>query len=156
MINKRTEQKMAKELATFWDKTHPLSAQNDKLFKTLVPSSGACKTLQGELLRASCKISYDWFNNGWGCNNWSGAVLFLNQYFKELPVQPTAAKLAAFNKSLNRVYDFSHGERVKGRITDRSAEKHVTKIHEIVVETLLANKDAIANSVDMWDLKERG
>lgn len=143
---------MAKEILTFWDKTNPLSQQFSDLFDKLIPRSGHCATLQGELLSASSKISYDWFNNGWGCNNWSGAVLFLNQYFKDLPIQPTAVELDAFYKSLNRVYDFSHGERVKGRITDNSATKHVTLIQEIVVKAILANPTPIANTVDMWSM----
>lgn len=144
---------MAKEILTFWDNTHPLSAQNEALNDALVPMQGPCETLQGELLRSATKINYDWFNNGWGCNNWSGAVRCLDMFFQFLPVQPSAERIAELKKSLARVYQFSHGENVT--ISDRSATNHVTKILEIVVEALLANPKPIQNSTDWLTLNER-
>lgn len=44
----------------------------------LVPSSGACDTVEGELLRAVSKIYYDAYNNDGG-NNMSGPLRYLKE-----------------------------------------------------------------------------
>lgn len=140
------------ELATFWDETHPLSAAYQELSNKLIPEEGKCETLQGEFLRASNKISWDWFNNGWGCNNWSGAVVFLKKFFKELPVQPDAEVLTKLKKELNYVYEYSHGE--PPPVDDDRADIAVTTIHEIVVQAIIDNPEPILNTRDMWDFSE--
>lgn len=38
------------------------------LYERLVPESGKCETLEGELLRAVSRIYYDYTNNGFGNN----------------------------------------------------------------------------------------
>jgi hypothetical protein len=140
------------EIATFWNQEHPLSVKAQELFDTLVPTIGSCTTLQGELLRASTRIGYDWFNNGWGCNNWSGAVVFLRTHFSDLPIQPDATVLAEFHQRLNYVYDYSHGEPCVG--DSDFADAYVTKIHEIVVNAILANPEPIPSPGDMFDCQE--
>lgn len=65
---------------SFWNETHPLSAACTALTEELVPSEGNCATIEGEILRAANRITYDWYNNGFGCNNWSGAIYFLEEY----------------------------------------------------------------------------
>lgn len=136
----------------FWDKTHPLSATADALYDKLIPSSGSCSTLQGELLRASSKIGYDWYNNGWGCNNWSGAVCFLQEHAARLSAKRTPAEITAFEDALMRVSYYSHGESM-GR-TNEWADKQVTIIHAFVVQCLIDNPVAIENTLDMWDWQE--
>jgi hypothetical protein len=140
------------ETPTFWNNDHPLSAKSEELFKQLIPFDGNCPSLQGELLRASTKISYDWFNNGWGCNNWSGAVVFLQKFFKDLPVQPAPEVIAKLHHELSYAHEFSHGERAP-RSDDRS-DFAVTTIHEIVVQAVLDNPMLIANTRDMYDFSE--
>ena len=140
------------DIPNFWDKTHRLSAQADQLFEELVPPVGMCNTVQGELLRASSKIGYDWYNNGWGCNNWSGAVRFLQEYTDTMPVQGTSQQIKEFYSALRQVYEYSHGEPVD--IGDSTADRLVTTIHEYVVTCVLANSTMIENTVDMWDLQE--
>lgn len=136
----------------FWDNNHPLAADSTRLYAELVPSSGKCSTLQGELLRASNKISYDWFNNGWGCNNWSGAANFLQEYALDLSSKRTVGECNAFKIALSRVHDFSHGERVS--IKDDDADAIVTTIHAFVVQNVLDNPEPVVNSFDMWDFSE--
>jgi hypothetical protein len=141
-----------KEIPNFWDKTHPLSEKAEALFEQLVPSSGNCTTLQGELLRASSKIGYDWYNNGWGCNNWSGAVIFLRDHIADLPAMAPDAKSDEFHNALREVHEFSHGE--PADISDYRADVLVTAIHEYVVKKILANPEPIPNDKDMWDFGE--
>lgn len=136
----------------FWDKSHPLSIAANSQYDALVPSMGKCSTLQGELLRASSKIGYDWYNNGWGCNNWSGAVVFLRKNASVLSFKRTVEERDAFEKALNVVHDHSHGESVS--ITADEAERVCTVIHEFVVQNNIDNPELKLNMVDMLDLRE--
>lgn len=140
------------ELLNFWDQTHPLSKKAEELYEALVPDSGNCTTLQGELLRASSKIGYDWYNNGWGCNNWSGAVIFLRNHIADLPILAPDANSDEFHNALREVHGYSHGE--PADISDERADRLVTAIHEYVVQKILANPDPIPNEKDMWDFGE--
>jgi hypothetical protein len=140
-------------IPTFWGADHPLSAKANELYDVLVPMDGNCGSLQGELLRASTRISYDWFNNGWGCNNWSGAVIFIRKFFSELPVQPSEEILAKLKHELSYVIEYSHGERAPRN--EERAEEAVTIIHEIIVQGLIDNPDLILNTRDMFDFQER-
>ena len=141
-----------KDIPNFWNKDHPLSQQAEELFQELVPISGNCQTLQGELLRASSKIGYDWYNNGWGCNNWSGAVVFLRDHIANLPIMHPEAKTDEFYAALSEVHGFSHGE--PADISDSRADVLVTTIHEYVVSKIMANWQPIPNKMDMWDFDE--
>lgn len=139
-------------IPNFWSQTHPLANKSEELFEQLVPASGNCTTLQGELLRASSKIGYDWYNNGWGCNNWSGAVVFLRDHIADLPIMHADAKSDEFHNALREVYQYSHGE--PADISDGRADQLVTTIHEYVVSKVLANPTPIPNDKDMWDFSE--
>ena len=140
------------EIATFWNEQHPLTKQASDLFDQLVPAEGTSNAVVGELLRASTRIGYDWFNNGWGCNNWSGAVNYIRQNVDELDLD--AEVLAKLNHELNYVYEFSHGEPAPHN-EDR-ANYAVTAIHEIIVQGIRNTSpvDCNNNTVDMFDLSE--
>ena len=60
---------------SYWCKNGKHKEWNTQLSK-LVPLSGKCETLKGEIYRAAVKIYYDFFNNGFG-NNWSAPAQFL-------------------------------------------------------------------------------
>lgn len=136
----------------FWDQDHPLSADYNRLYEDLVPSSGECKTLQGELLRAASKINYDWFNNGWGCNNWSGAVVFLEQNYGFVASGRNEEDLTKYRHALSVAREHSHGERVS--MSNKFIDGAVTTIAAFVTQAILNNPTPIPNEVDMWDLSE--
>lgn len=139
-------------ILTFWAGDHPLTEAGNALSDKLVPEDGHCDTLQGELLRAATKIHWDWFNNGWGCNNWSGAVVFLEEHFRGLPVRPDAESLAKLRSQLSYVREYSHGE--PSPRSDTRATQAVTAILEVVVQSVLDNPEPIPNAVDMHSLVE--
>ena len=141
-------------IKTFWDNNHPLSEQAQALSNKLISSYGHCDSLQGELLRAANKISYDWNNNGWGCNNWSGAVRFIQEKFKTLPHQPEQTVVEQLMKELDYVYDYSHGEPHNLKFGGRTCIS-VAKIQEIIVKAIFANNDLIENTEDMYEYQER-
>jgi hypothetical protein len=136
----------------FWDRTHPLSEAYETFTNALVPAMGSCSSLQGELLRAASRIGYDWYNNGWGCNNWSGAVNMIGKHFHQLPVQPSEDIIDNFDRSLNWVKDFSHGEPAPSN--DAIVEEHVTRLTEVVVQALIDNPEFIPNDIDMFKYQE--
>lgn len=136
----------------FWDQTHPLSADYERLFEQLVPVNGKCETLQGECLRAATKIGYDWYSNGWGCNNWSGAVVFLREHAMVLAAKRSEEERAEFIAALRFCDNFSHGERVTCR--DEDADKKSTVITAFVTQCCLDNPERIVNTLDMWDFSE--
>lgn len=141
------------QIPTFWSGNHPLTAIANNKFGELVKSFGQSDSVQGELLRASTKISYDWFNNGWGCNNWSGAVVYIQQYFSTLPVLPDWEVIVKLTTALDSASCYSHGEPV-GRGRDERIDQLVTTIHEIVVQSVLDNPTLLPNTVDMHTLAE--
>lgn len=139
-------------IKNFWDNTHPLAEIASAKYDELVPARDHCASLQGELIRASTRIGYDWYNNGWGCNNWSGAVQFILARFSNLPNQPSAEIIADLRKNLAIVADYSHGEPC--HINDDLADEVVTKIHEIIIQAVIDNPELIANTTDMFSYQE--
>jgi hypothetical protein len=67
-------------VCSFWANNHPLKDRKDALWDNLIPEADQAETLEGECLRAACRLAYDGFNNGF-CNNYSGAVKFLMEHF---------------------------------------------------------------------------
>jgi hypothetical protein len=52
---------------SYWNETGAYQKEHDSLWKELVPSSGACNTIHGELIRATGRLFYEFCNNG-NCN----------------------------------------------------------------------------------------
>ena len=55
-----------------------MSATFERIFAELVPESGKCDTVAGEMVRAAGRLRHDFYNNGMG-NNTSGALKFLRE-----------------------------------------------------------------------------
>lgn len=52
---------------SYWNNNGVYQEQYDKLYESLVPSSGESDTVHGEMLRAVSRLFYDYCNNG-NCN----------------------------------------------------------------------------------------
>ena len=52
---------------SYWKDSGAYQEEHDRLWKELVPSSGSCDTLHGELIRATSRLFYEFCNNG-NCN----------------------------------------------------------------------------------------
>ena len=55
-----------------------MSATFERIWEELVPREGNCDTVAGEMIRATGRLRYDFYNNGMG-NNTSGALKFLRE-----------------------------------------------------------------------------
>ena len=62
---------------TYWNDRGKYQKEYDELCEKLVPTSGKCDTVAGEILRAASKLLWDFNNNGVGWNNTSGALNYL-------------------------------------------------------------------------------
>ena len=60
---------------TYWHRNGTYQADYDRLLD-LMPMSGKCETVAGEMIRAVSKLGHELYNNGMG-NNSSGAVNYL-------------------------------------------------------------------------------
>lgn len=74
------------ETKSYFMEENPAELFDDyaKLWDKLVPASGKCETVEGELLRAATRLTYDYYNNGFG-NNWSNSYAYLRDFKKNYP-----------------------------------------------------------------------
>lgn len=70
----------------FWNNDHELSKDFNRIWEQYVPMSGATDYIETELLRAANRLIYDWYNNGWGVNNKTAELEFLQNHglFEEI------------------------------------------------------------------------
>lgn len=64
----------------YWDNTGKYETEAAAL-QELVPLNGQCVTFKGEIWRATAKIYWDYYNNGFG-NNWESPAAFLLDHIK--------------------------------------------------------------------------
>ena len=125
----------------YWNETGKNQAEFDRLL-TLMPASGNCETVAGEMIRAANKLGYDYWNNGMG-NNTSGAVNYLDSrgVFDE-----DRANL------FGKIYEYTRG---KLPYHDEF-EQHINDMIDMTVEYILAHPEleTQANTEDMFDYEE--
>jgi len=63
----------------YWDRSSKHYEEYEDLANELVPGTGEADTLQGELLRMIGRLSYDYYNNGFG-NNKEAEARFLDDH----------------------------------------------------------------------------
>jgi len=79
-------------IKTFLNGQHDLVPLAERLNREFIPVEGATLYVESELLRAANRLSWDYYNNGWG-NNMSQAVAYIVEY--HIP-QATNEFIAAF------------------------------------------------------------
>lgn len=108
----------------FWSGTHELSKRANELQSKHVPGSGPAKHLEGELQRASSKIHYDYYNNGFG-NDWSGAHKLLTNHADKLESHHPGVRDA-----LDRLDAYKHGDNYVG-----NSPAHANAVDTLVTAT---------------------
>ena len=63
-MNTKIEKKQTPKGQSYWNETGAYNTEYDILYKQLVPAMGEADTVNGELLRASSRLYYEYFNNG--------------------------------------------------------------------------------------------
>lgn len=125
---------------TYWNQKGKYQKQYDQWADELMPASGACETVAGEMIRAVSKLGYDFYNNGM-CNNTTAALNFLLDkdvidVYTYKAIKPYAGRMSYKGK-----YD--------GDLIQIAIESMVDK----TIEKILANPELLTekNSEDMLD-----
>jgi len=133
---------------TYWNHKGQYQAQYDRLVK-LMPASGRCDTLAGELIRSVSRLGYDFYNNGMG-NNTSGAANFLRD------------RGAISPEVYDTIYPYTRGRLYRGhyqgdelqlaleRAVDQTVE-FITRNPQLV---MMDNKDDMFNYEDEMDYED--
>lgn len=122
-----------------------LEDRNEVLFKKLVPMSGNCDTVEGELLRAANRLCYRWFNDGdywyegYGCETAGPAESFLRQHSPK-----------DIREKVRGVLSRSDGKR------EDEYEKCLSELMETVLGYIEGRGETTApNSLDMLDMESK-
>lgn len=117
--------------------------QFENLWNELIPASGNCETLAGELVRAAGRLQYDFYNNGMG-NNTSGAINFLRHHgiVDEILYQD--------------VHYYTTGRVYNGRYDGDSLHKAIDKVVEQTTHFVILNPVTmtIENEDDMFNYED--
>lgn len=132
----------------YWNNT---PEEFNQLYKKLIPDSGACETLEGELLRSANRLYYDYYNNGFG-NNVSGAENFLRNF------GGSSHKLM---QSLNILHPYTRGanrELHNNPSLEQRVEIALDAMMDVIFYQVLAannNNDFHKSPGDMFDYSEK-
>jgi|694.fasta_scaffold00172_57 hypothetical protein len=122
---------------TYWNSKGKYQAIYETKYESLVPPAGICETEEGEMLRASAKLYYDYYNNGM-CNNTSGPAKFLMIMDEKYGWGLT--------NELHKIYSNSNNEGY-GEV---NLELELEAVVDKVLEHINVNADT-PNTQDMWD-----
>lgn len=67
-------------MSSYWDHKGEEQKEHERLWDKYIPAKGASEYLETELFRASNRLQYDYYNNGWGCNNKTPELHFLQTF----------------------------------------------------------------------------
>lgn len=120
-----------------------MSATFERIFSELVPPSGKCDTVAGEMLRAAGRLRHDFYNNGMG-NNTSGALKFLRE------------KSAIDNELFEYVLPYTTGRLYQGKYDGDFFQVAIDRIVEMTTKMVTYNPQLMVmeNTEDMFDYED--
>ena len=128
---------------TYWNNKGKYQNEYAELWE-LVPSSGKCDTLAGEMIRAATRLCYDFYNNGMG-NNTSGAIRFLESKYV------FADNLDIFDT----IYEYTRGKVYHGGYNGDQFQLAIEKMIDLTIEKIKElDAESISNEEDMFDYEE--
>ena len=125
---------------TYWNRTGTYQAWIDNVGSKLVPSSGRCDTVEGELIRSATRLYYDFYNNGM-CNNTSGAVKFIIAKLNNAPSIIT---------ELETIYLESN----TGGYSERDISKELETVLDAVFAEVKDKRQLTPNTEDFFDYED--
>lgn len=128
---------------TYWNHKGKYQEQYDRMSDELIPASGNCETVAGELMRSVGRLGYDFYNNGM-CNNTSGAANFL---FEKGAIQ---------DGTYRTIYDYTRGHLYNGNYNGDGLQLAIESAVDQTVEFILNNPQLMTmeNTEDMFDYEE--
>jgi len=128
---------------TYWNNQGKFQAEYDRMVEELMPASGNCATVAGEMIRSVSRLGYDFYNNGMG-NNTSGAANFLRE------------KGAIDPETYATIYAYTRGQVYRGRYNGDALHTAIERAVDQTVEMILRNPTLLTqdNSEDMFDYED--
>jgi hypothetical protein len=128
---------------TYWDQKGKFQAEYNRMSAELMPASGACDTVAGELIRSVSRLGYDFYNNGMG-NNTSGAVNFLR---KKGAIDP---------ETYRSIYPYTTGALYRGDYNGDALQVAIERAVDMTVEMILRNPQLMSmpNLEDLFDYQD--
>lgn len=120
-----------------------MSATFERIFAELVPPSGKCETVAGEMVRAAGRLRHDFYNNGMG-NNTSGALKFLRE------------KSAIDRELFEYVLPYTTGRVYEGKYQNDLFHVAIDRIVEMTTKMVTYNPQLMTmeNTEDMFDYED--
>lgn len=106
--------------------------QFSALWELLVPGSGACRTVQGELIRIIGKIGHELLDNGGG--NWDREYRLMLDWFSQTLAETTALTEAEKDDAARRIRELTQ--------TDKTEEHH-EELSRLTVKWILNTPDPL-------------
>ena len=125
---------------TYWNSKGKHQNLYEIKYPELVPYEGKCDTVEGEMLRATAKLYYDYYNNGM-CNNTSGPALYLMVKNDELKLGVKDQIAIIYHNSNNAGY---------GTV---NLEVELEQLCDAVLE-YIGEHSGTPNTKDMYDYQE--
>ena len=128
---------------TYWNQTGKYQEQYNQMMDDLVPVSGKCDTLAGELVRSASRLGYDFYNNGMG-NNTSGALNFLKHHS------------AIDDDVYDTIYEYTRGRIYNGNYNGDVFHYAIERMIDQTMAMIVNNPVllTIENKEDMFDYEE--
>lgn len=128
--------------ATYWNERGRYQADYMRLVE-LMPPSGKCDTVAGEMIRAASRLGYDLYNNGMG-NNTSGAVNYLHH------------KGVIDCATHSTIYEYTRGRIYAGHYAGDPLQVAIESMVDQTVRHILDNPvlETTPNTEDLFDYSE--
>ena len=138
-----TQTRERKSPPNYWDGNGKYQEQFERLEDDLVPESGSCSTVAGELIRAAGRLNWYFYNNGMG-NNTSGAINLLQHHG------------VVDSKTFSAIHNYSRGKLYKGNFGADRLHNAIIRMTDRTVEFIMENPDleSLDTTTDLFDFQE--
>ena len=128
---------------TYWNDNGLYQEEYEQMSNDLVPASGKCDTLAGEMVRAAQRLGYDFYNNGMG-NNTSGALNFLQ------------SQSVTDRETYDTIYKFTRGRIYNGSYDGDDLQEAIERLMDQTIGLIIRNPQlmTIENGEDMFDYED--
>lgn len=120
---------------SYWNSNGKYQNEYERLYDALVPASGNCETREGEMLRASSRLYYRYFNDG------DMVLELMPEYMQECSALNAAAFL--YHQAETR-------ERIKELLNSKDENEYIAKLEEIanvVIQFVSSRNDKYQNGI---------
>ena len=113
---------------SYWNSNGKHQNEYERLYDALVPASGNCETREGEMLRASSRLYYRYYNDG------DMVIELMPEYMKDCSALNAAAFL--YHQAETR-------ERIKELLKSKDENEYIAKLEEIadIVIQFVSNRN---------------